>query len=356
MDGKTSTWSCLEVLHVENGLCWRHLGLLGGIRLDNRINSKQALPRLDTANSFLTDCTPHETRHANTSVLSHWPRCSGMLTKRQWDMESLPPAVQHQLSKRQRQLGRFENSLESPLYPLYQSPRTKQRAVKSEGGAVALRETQLPSGGWDGCGNRSRRDYWQSRGAVCRHPKNDDQYHHRKEGLYLPRRLSRSKTVDLIQVINGKLENSMRVDVVMGQGHLDNSIKEFNREKRGKGVRRKVQARPRSQARARFPLDPQNKVRTLPFPIREDVSTTFPDGKQSLQIWRLCSLQWALTTRCRHVDHEEADTRIVGPSTRLSLESGCTTCLDTHRGGYWTFLSYFIGQTVSLSSQQVSIG
>ncbi|KAG0710652.1 hypothetical protein GWK47_022350 [Chionoecetes opilio] len=124
-----------------------------------------------------------------------------------------------------------------------------------------------------------------------------------------------------------QLETSMRVDVVWGR-YLDNSIKESTREKRGKGVRRKVAGPDKVPGNwPDFLRDPTNKVELFQFPIREDcIHYPFPDGKQVFATSGASVVCSGTDHSMPPCDHEEADHRIV-VHLQDALESGCTTCL-----------------------------
>ncbi|KAG0724207.1 hypothetical protein GWK47_005234 [Chionoecetes opilio] len=116
------------------------------------------------------------------------------------------------------------------------------------------------------------------------------------------------------------------VDVVWDR-YLDNSIKESTREKRGKGVRRKVAGQTKVPGNwPDFLRDPTNKVELFQFLSEKIVSTTFPDGKQVFATSGASVVCSGTDHSMPPCDHEEADTRIV-VHLQDALESGCTTCL-----------------------------
>ena len=129
-----------------------------------------------------------------------------------------------------------------------------------------------------------------------------------------------------IPYIMRQLETSMRVDVVWDR-YLDNSIKESTREKRGKGVRRKVAGQTKIPGNwPDFLRDPTNKVELFQFLTEKIVSTTFPDGKQVFATSGASVVCSGTDHSMPPCDHEEADTRIVF-HLQDALECGCTKCL-----------------------------
>lgn len=104
----------------------------------------------------------------------------------------------------------------------------------------------------------------------------------------------------------------MRVDLVWDI-YLPNSLKESTREKRGKGVRRKV------SDQAKFPgnwvdflRDPSNKTELFSFLTSKVAKSNFPpnkavyvtSGESVISVGQISSVM----TDC---NHEEADTRVV---------------------------------------------
>ncbi|KAG0721701.1 hypothetical protein GWK47_045906 [Chionoecetes opilio] len=101
----------------------------------------------------------------------------------------------------------------------------------------------------------------------------------------------------------------------------------INREKRGKGVRRKVAGQTKVPGNwPDFLRDPTNKVELFQFLSEKIVSTTFPDGKQVFATSGASVVCSGTDHSMPPCDHEEADTRIV-VHLQDALESGCTTCL-----------------------------
>ncbi|KAG0721985.1 hypothetical protein GWK47_045320 [Chionoecetes opilio] len=148
-----------------------------------------------------------------------------------------------------------------------------------------------------------------------------------------------------------QLETSMRVDVVWDR-YLDNSIKESTREKRGKGVRRKVAGQTKVPGNwPDFLRDPTNKVELFQFLSEKIVSTTFPDGKQVFATSGASVVCSGTDHSMPPCDHEEADTRIV-VHLQDALESGCTTCLV--RTVYTDVLVILIGKYHFLASKYPS--
>ncbi|KAG1695759.1 Integrin alpha-PS2 [Nymphon striatum] len=123
-----------------------------------------------------------------------------------------------------------------------------------------------------------------------------------------------------------QLENCQRIDVVWDT-YLPNSIKESTREKRGKGVRRKVLGKNKIPGNWNaFLCDPTNKQELFSF--LSDIITTaeLPSGKV---VAITCGEKVEMNGRVHLMetcDHEEADTRIL-IHLQDALQHGATTCL-----------------------------
>ena len=125
-----------------------------------------------------------------------------------------------------------------------------------------------------------------------------------------------------------QLHNTKRVDVVWDT-YIASSLKETAREKRGKGVRRKVSGKTKVPGNWKeFLRDSANKQELFGF-LSEKVASpcvNFPDGKSVF----ITSGQNVVARGANHYmlpcDHEEADTRLL-IHIQDSLETGSTTCL-----------------------------
>ena len=122
------------------------------------------------------------------------------------------------------------------------------------------------------------------------------------------------------------LETSKRVDVVWDT-YITSSIKESTRDKRGKGIRRKVAGRNKLPGNwPDFLRDPTNKQELFTFLSSKTASTECPAGKQIF----ITSGITVAGTETNHsmlpCNHEEADTRIL-IHLLDALEHGSTICL-----------------------------
>ena len=126
--------------------------------------------------------------------------------------------------------------------------------------------------------------------------------------------------------IRHQLEGAERVDVVWDSYH-NSSIKESTRDKRGKGVRRKVAGPNKIPGKWQDVLkDSDNKKELFAF-LSEKVGTTqFPDGKVVI----ITSGQNVLITgkdlSMPDNDHEEAVTKMLR-HLQNALQTGSCTCL-----------------------------
>lgn len=126
--------------------------------------------------------------------------------------------------------------------------------------------------------------------------------------------------------ITKQLQTSKRVDVVWDT-YLVSSIKESTREKRGKGVRRKVAGQTKVPSNwPDFLRDPTNKQELFQFLSDKIASSTFPDGTQVFATSGATVVSSGTDHYMPPCDHEEADTRIV-VHLQDALKSGCATCL-----------------------------
>jgi len=108
-----------------------------------------------------------------------------------------------------------------------------------------------------------------------------------------------------------QLESCRRVDVVWDT-YIVSSIKESTREKRGKGIRRKVADETKMPGNwSDFLRGPNNKQELFQFLSDKISSTDWPGGKQM----SITSGEKVVSRGTAHdmplCDHEEADTRIV---------------------------------------------
>ena len=129
-----------------------------------------------------------------------------------------------------------------------------------------------------------------------------------------------------IPCIIKNLECSTRVDVVWDT-YITSSLKESVRERRGKGIRRKVAGQNKVPSNWRqFLHDSTNKQELFNFLSNRVSSTDFPDGKQ-IFITSGTTVISRGTTHCMQLcGHEEADTRIL-VHLEDALANGSTTCL-----------------------------
>lgn len=122
------------------------------------------------------------------------------------------------------------------------------------------------------------------------------------------------------------LESCTRVDVVWDT-YLPRSIKESTREKRGKGVRRKVAGQTKVPSNwSDFLRDPTNKQELFQFLSDKVASTDWPVGNQVFITSGVDVVGKGTDHSMPPCDHEEADTRIV-IHLQDALSMGCTTCL-----------------------------
>ena len=126
--------------------------------------------------------------------------------------------------------------------------------------------------------------------------------------------------------IMNQLETSERADVVWDT-YITSSIKESAREKRGKGIRRKVAGQNKLPGNwPDFLRDTKNKQELFTFLSENIASTAWPDGKQ---VFNTSGIRVVGTERSHSMlpcNHEEADTRIM-IHLLDALEHGASTCL-----------------------------
>ncbi|KAG0724638.1 hypothetical protein GWK47_040164 [Chionoecetes opilio] len=122
------------------------------------------------------------------------------------------------------------------------------------------------------------------------------------------------------------LESCRRVDVVW-DSYIASSIKESTREKRGKGVRRKVGGPTKVPSNwPDFLRDSTNKEELFQFLSDKVGSNDWPDGKEVFITSGTDVISRGSDHSMPRCDHEEADTRIV-VHLKDALDKGCTTCL-----------------------------
>ena len=129
-----------------------------------------------------------------------------------------------------------------------------------------------------------------------------------------------------IPYLRNQLDCAKRVDIVWDTYKKD-SIKETTRERRGKGIHRKVEAQNKIPGKWQdFLRDPENKKELFAFLTREIEIGEFPADKEVV----VTSGEEALCRGSDHqilqCDHEEADTRMVF-HLHDALKDGHTTCL-----------------------------
>ena len=126
--------------------------------------------------------------------------------------------------------------------------------------------------------------------------------------------------------IMNQLETSERADVVWDT-YIRSTIKESAREKRGKGIRRKVAVQNKLPGNwPDFLRDSKNKQELFTFLSEKIASTAWPDGKQ---VFITSGIRVVGTERSHSMlpcNHEEADTRIM-IHLLDALEHGASTCL-----------------------------
>ena len=129
-----------------------------------------------------------------------------------------------------------------------------------------------------------------------------------------------------ISYIKKQLDKSTHVDVVW-DAYLSSSIKELTREKRGRGIRRKVEGRNKIPSNwPDFLRDIINKQEFFTFLSSKIELTDCLEGKQIFATSGTAVIARGTSHRMESCDHEEADTRIL-IHLQDALANGCTTCL-----------------------------
>ena len=126
--------------------------------------------------------------------------------------------------------------------------------------------------------------------------------------------------------IRHQMGSANRVDVVWDT-YLSSSIKESAREKRGKGIRRKV-AGPNMIPRKwqEFLKDPENKKELFAFLSEKVANAQFPIGKIVVITSGKNVITKGIDRSMQDNDHEEADTKIL-LHLQHALQNGSRSCL-----------------------------
>lgn len=123
-----------------------------------------------------------------------------------------------------------------------------------------------------------------------------------------------------------QLETSKRVDVVWDT-YIPSSIKESTREKRGKGIRRKVAGKNKLPGKwADFLRDPTNKQELFAFLSSKIAVVNCPQNKEVVITSGTTTIHRGTDRSMAPCDHEEADTRLL-IHLQDALQNGCTNCL-----------------------------
>ncbi len=123
-----------------------------------------------------------------------------------------------------------------------------------------------------------------------------------------------------------QLESSRRVDVVWDK-YIPTSIKESTREKRGKGIRRRVEGSNKLPGNwADFLRDSTNKHELFTFLSSKIANMKCPERKKVVTTSDATALILGSNQSMGPCDHEEADTRLL-IHLQDALQNGCTTCL-----------------------------
>jgi len=136
-----------------------------------------------------------------------------------------------------------------------------------------------------------------------------------------------------VPYLSKQLEDSMRVDLLWDI-YLPDNLKEFIREKRGKGVRRKVSGQTKLPGNwADFLHDPINKKELFSFLTSKVVKYTFPPNK-AVYVTSGESVVSEGQTSSMMLDcnHEVADTRVVVPilhALKQGIKSIVVCTVDT---------------------------
>ncbi len=123
-----------------------------------------------------------------------------------------------------------------------------------------------------------------------------------------------------------QLQNSKRVDIVWDK-YIPSSIKESTREKRGKGVRRKVAGKKKLPGNwSDFLRDPNNKEELFAFLSKKISTVDCPKDKEIIITSGDTTVLRGTDRSMAPCDHEEADTRLL-IHVQDALLNGCTNCL-----------------------------
>ena len=123
-----------------------------------------------------------------------------------------------------------------------------------------------------------------------------------------------------------QLENSKRVDIVWDT-YRPRSIKESTREKRGKGVRRKVAGNNKLPAKwAEFLRDPTNKEELFAFLSNWIAKVDCPENKEIIVTSGTTTILRGTDRTMVPCDHEETDTRLL-IHLQDALQNNCTNCV-----------------------------
>ena len=128
-----------------------------------------------------------------------------------------------------------------------------------------------------------------------------------------------------IPYILRQVENCKRFDVVWDT-YVPNSIKESAREKRGKGIRRKVAGKNKLPGNwADFLRDSNNKKELFAFLSNKIASIDCPDGKEIIITCGATVILRGTERSMPQCDHEEADTRLL-VHMQDAIMNGCIKC------------------------------
>ena len=109
-----------------------------------------------------------------------------------------------------------------------------------------------------------------------------------------------------------QLQTAQRVDVVFDT-YIQNSLKSTTRQKRGKGVRRRVVSTSHAKNWEDFQQVDENKTELFRFLSQEVIRLPTEEGKtiySTIGTEVLCSLAAADVSSMASCSHEEADTRL----------------------------------------------
>ena len=120
-------------------------------------------------------------------------------------------------------------------------------------------------------------------------------------------------------------QNSKRVDIVWDT-YLPSSIKNSTREKRGKGLRRKVAGKNKLPGKwADFLRDPTNKQELFAFLSNKIANMDCPEGKEIIVTSGVTAIHRGNTRSMQPCNHEEADTRLI-IHLEDALLNNCSNC------------------------------